>query len=84
MALNLKHQTPAQFAARFRERFRNSSNSEGARLASWLVDRVQAGDITREQMQTAFGLSAAQWDTLRNKLATLKTNWVAVQAARGQ
>ena len=84
MALNLQHQTPAQFVARFRARYRNSSNSECARLASWLTDRVQAGDLTRAQVQAAFGLSDAQWDTLRTKLAALKSNWVAVQAARGE
>ena len=84
MALNLQHQTPRGFAARFRERYRNSSNSECARLASWLTDRVQAGDLTRAQMQEVFGLSDAQWDAFRTKLAALKSNWTAVLSARGE
>lgn len=84
MALNLRHQTAAQFAARLRERYRNASREEAARIATWVLDRIEAGDITDAQMRTAFSLTAAQWTTLKAKMTTLRTNWQAVQAARGE
>lgn len=74
MALNLQHQTAAEFAARFWDRVRDARQSgnrvEFARLLWWLYQRVQAGDITSTQARISFNaayernLSASQWDTL--------------------
>lgn len=74
MALNLRHQTAAQFAARFWKRVRDAQHSnkmEFHRLM-WLLWRLvdQTGDITaaqaRNSYNVAFGknLTAGQWATL--------------------
>lgn len=46
MALILKHQTPAEFAARLVSRFRAASDEEKARIATWLFERHPAGDFS--------------------------------------
>jgi hypothetical protein len=84
MALNLQHQTPAQFAAYLRERYRNAKRDDVARLAKWILDHLEAGDFTDLQFRTAFGLTSGQWTTLKAKMTTLRTNYEAVQAAAGE
>lgn len=84
MALNLKHQTGAQLAARFRERFRNASKEEAARLATWLLSRIEAGDYTDAQVRSAFGLTVTQYNSIKTRMSTLRANWLAVQSAQGE
>jgi len=84
MALNLKHQTAAEFAARLRERYRNASKEEAARIATWIMNHLDNGDFTETQLRTVFGLTPAQLTTLKAKLTALRDNWQAVQAARGE
>lgn len=84
MALNLKHQTATQFAARLRERYRGASREECARIATWLLNRIEAGDFTDTQVRNAFGLTVGQYTTLKSKWTTLRANWLAVQAAAGE
>lgn len=85
MALDLKHQTAAQFVARFRERYRNAEHEECARMAAWLYDRYQAGDVTATQIRNAFNLNTqAKWDAFRNKILALRDAWLAVQSTKGE
>ena len=75
MALNLRHQTASEFAARFWQAVRAvraaGNQIEYTRLMYWLERRLVAGDITdlgaRTTFNTAFGrnLNATQWTTLR-------------------
>lgn len=80
----LNHQTAAQFAARFRARFRDSSRVECAKLAKWILDRIDAGNFTETAVRNAFGLTVTQWNTLKAKLTTMRTNYNAVLAAVGE
>ena len=84
MALVLRHQTKAQFAARLRERYRNASREQAAHIATWMLNSIEAGDITDLQVRTAFNLTSGQWTTLKAKMTTLRTNWLAVRAAAGE
>lgn len=84
MALNLKHQTAAQFAARLRERYRHASREEAARIATWILNRIEAVDFTDNQVRNAFSLTAGQYTTLKAKWTTLRTQWLAIQAAQGE
>lgn len=91
MALNLQHQTSAQFAARFWARVRDAQNTNKLefhklmwRLWTW-VD--QNGDIThaqaRNSFNTAFGksLTAAQWTALwASRVIPAKDRYLAVLA----
>lgn len=85
MALNLRYQTATQFAARLRNQFQNSTKERAGRIAHWMIERVNAGDVTEAQLRTAFGLTAQQWTTLKNtKLIPLHDAWVALQNAQGE
>jgi hypothetical protein len=84
VALNLRHQTAAQFIARFRERFRSAEREEAAKLATWLLNRIEAGDVTDAQVRNAFGLNNTQYNALKTRMTNLRTAWLAVQAARGE
>lgn len=81
----LDHQTGAEFAARFRERFRRSSREEAAALAYWIIERINAGDVGETAVRNAFGLSLAQWSTLKTtKLIPLHDAWAAALLAQGE
>lgn len=82
--LDLRHQTAAQFAARLRARFRSASRLDAARIATWVMDRIDAGDITDAQMRAAFSLTTAQWTALKTRLTTMRTAYRAIEAARGE
>lgn len=88
MALNLRHQTAVQFAARFWARVRDAQHSnkmEFHRLMWKLWGWVQAGDITatqaRNSYNTAFNkaLNATQWTTLWSaRVIPAKDRYLAV------
>ena len=84
MALDLKHQTPAQFVARFRAAYRNANKDKAARMAAWLYDSVQAGDITAAQIRTAFGFTAAQFTAFQTRILALRDHYNAIQQAAGE
>jgi hypothetical protein len=87
MAINLRHQTAAEFAARFWERVRAADRIEFSRLMYWLTRRLVAGDLTdtqaRNSFNAAFGrsLTAQQWTTLRaNRITPAHDRWAAILA----
>lgn len=83
-AIVVVHQTMAQFAQRLRAYFQASERFECGRVARWIMNRLDAGHITEAQMRNAFGLTALQWSNLRAKLVDLRTQYNAVDAARGE
>lgn len=58
MALTLNHQTAAQFAARFwdalRAAYARGDKFEFSRLIWWIWSKIQAGDLTSDQMRLSF------------------------------
>ena len=89
MALQLRQQTLAQFAARFWIRVRAADKMEFARLMYWLERRIAVGDITdaqaRASFNAAFGrtLNASQWTTLRANRITPAHDRYAAMLAEG-
>lgn len=83
MPLVLKHQTAAEFIARFREAYRNADRERMAQLAKWLLARIAAGDITDAQVRNTFGLNVQQWNNKKTLLEDLVAKYDAVQAAQG-
>ena len=91
MALNLKHQTAAQFAARFWAKLKIAYQA-GDRLTYhkmiyWIWARIQAGDLTSDQVRlsfnTAYGrsLNTSQWNTLvSTRLVPIKDRYLALLA----
>lgn len=84
MALNLQHQTGAQFLSRLREAFRGAGKERCAKLAKFILDRIEAGDVTETQVRNAFGLTVTQWNTLKTKLTNLRNSYNLIQAAEGE
>lgn len=84
MALNLRFQTATQFAARLRERYRSASREEAARIATWILNHIDAGDITDAQVRAAFGLTVTQYNALKTRMGNLRTAYQAMQAAAGE
>ena len=89
MALNLRHQTAAQFAAKFWARVQAADKLEFAQLMYWLTRRLVAGDLTdaqaRVSFNTAFGrsLTAQQWTTRRANRVTPAHDRYAAMLAEG-
>lgn len=79
-----QYQTAAQFAARLRARYQVASKENAARIATWILDRITAGQLTDLQVRTAFGLTTTQYNAMKTRMNTLRTNWLAVQAAAGE
>lgn len=84
MALLLKHQTAAQFIARFREAYRNSDRERCIQLARFVISRIQAGDLTDAQVRNAFGLTTTQWNNLKTKMNSWITAENTAKAAVGE
>jgi hypothetical protein len=84
MALILKHQTPAELVARFREAYRNAQRDRLVQLARGLLARIAAGDITDAQCRSAFGLTTTQWNTLKTKMNNYIAAHNTVQGAVGE
>jgi hypothetical protein len=91
MALDLKHQTPAQFAARFWSRLRAAYQAGDKltyhRMVWWIWARVQDGSLTNDQVRLSFNaaydrsLTTAQWNTLvSTKLVPIKDRYLALLA----
>lgn len=71
MPLILKHQTVEAFVARAREAYRNGSPDQLVKLSEFFLARTQAGDLTDAQVRAAFGLSTAQWASLKGRMQAL-------------
>lgn len=82
--LTVQQQTAAQFATRLREYYRSSSQIECARVATWILNHIDAGDVTDAQVRTAFGLTVNQYTTLKTKMTDLRTAYNAALAAQGE
>lgn len=91
MALNLIHQTAAQFAARFWDRVLFAQQTRDkvlrAKLIAWLLARITAGDLTDAQARTSFNtafnrtLNTAQWTTFKTTtLQPIADRYNATQA----
>jgi len=80
----LVHQTPAQFAARLRARYKDSSQIECAKLAKWILDHIDAGYFTDAQVRNAFGLNVTKWNAPKAKMSDLRAKYESLLSARGE
>lgn len=91
MALTLHHQTAAEFAARFWQRLRSAYQAGDKltyhRLVWWLWSRIQAGDLTSDQVRLSFnaaygrGLNTTQWNNLvTTRFIPIKDRYIAWRA----
>ena len=91
MAINLHHQTAAQFAARFWRRVQSAYQSNDKltyhRLIWWVWTRIQAGDLTSDQVRLSYNaafnksLNTTQWNSLvTTRFVPMKDRYLAVMA----
>jgi hypothetical protein len=80
----LRFQTGADFLARLRELYRASNKERCARIARWVIRRLDAGDVTAAQLRNVFDLTVLQWDALETKMRNLAASLDAVEAAEGE
>jgi len=91
MALNLQHQTPAEFAARFWRKVQAAYQAGDKltyhRLIWWVWSRVQAGDLTNDQVRQSFNaafgrsLNITQWNNLvTTRFVPIKDRYLALIA----
>lgn len=91
MALNLRHQTAAEFAARFWARLQAAYQAGDKltyhRMVWWIWTRVQAGDLTSDQVRQSFNaafnrsLNTAQWNSLvTTRFVPMKDRYLALLA----
>lgn len=81
MGLNLKHQTPAELMARFREQYRAAEGDRALRMAAWLKDAIDAGDVTEAQARQAFGPT---WGQIKARMVQMRATHRAAKTARGE
>ena len=84
MPLILKHQTVEAFVARARATYRSGDRAAIVKLARFFIARIQAGDLTDAQCRTAFGLSAAQWTSLKGRMQNFINAENTLNAATGE
>ena len=79
----LVYGTKTQLADAFRARYKDATALEAARMATWLLNRIDEGTFTDAQVQSAFGLTTNQYNNQKAILTTLRANYVACLAAVG-
>ena len=84
MALLLKHQSVEEFVARVREAWRIGERERLVAIAKFLISRVQTGDLTELQIRNAFGMTQAEWNTLKAKMQSLIDADAVIQGAVGE
>lgn len=91
MAIQLAQQTLAEFAVRFWRRVdraqREGDQFARHKLAWWLVERINGGDITDTQARNSYNsffgatLTSGQWSTLKtNRLIPMHDRYAALIA----
>lgn len=88
MALILNHQTPAEFAERFWNKLLSAQRFDKfvfSKLCYWLIERINAGDITDNQARNSFNnvfgrnLTIIQWTTFKtNRLIPAHDRYAAM------
>lgn len=79
-----RFQTGAEFLNRLRAYYKQASQSDCAYLATWILNRIEAGDVTDAQLQNVFNLTAGQYATIKSKWTTLRSNYLGMQSAVGE
>jgi uncharacterized membrane protein len=88
MALDLKHQTAAQFAARFWARLKAAYQAGDKltfhKMIYWIWKQVQDGNLTNDQVRQSFNaaygrsLTTAQWNAfVTARLVPVKDRYLA-------
>ena len=91
MALTLHHQTPAEFAERFWSRLKAAYQAGDKltyhRMVWWIWAKVQAGDLTNDQVRQSFNLAygrsltVTQWTGfVTTRLVPIKDRYLAMLA----
>lgn len=80
----IQYQTGTQFLQRLRELYRDSRKEICAHIARWIINRLDAGQVTAAQMRNVFDLTAQQWTALETKLRALKASIESVDGAVGE
>jgi len=93
MALNLQHQTAAEFAARYwtrvLEAYQQGDKIRYCHLLYWLIKNINNGNVTDAQARATFNaaynraLTAGQWATLKTNRITPAYDRYAAMLAEG-
>ena len=70
--------------SRFRQRYRESSGEHSAKLASWLLDRLDDGDFTDDHVMTAFNMKQAEINQFKTRMNTLRSSLRQIRSAIGE
>jgi hypothetical protein len=82
--MTLSHATWAQFAARFRARFRDAEQVEVWRLAALVKMLLNEGHLTVAQLRAAFELTASEMNALASRIDGYVTKYYELKNARGE
>ena len=69
---------------RIRELFRNGERERLCEIARGILARINAGELTDTQVRNAFGLTAGQYNALKNRIIALAMALDTVRGARGE
>lgn len=82
--LTFVYATKAQLGNAFRAAFKVATQVEAERLAKWLLDHIDAGDFTDAQVQSFFGYTTTQYNNLKARATTMRTEYNDMLAAAGE
>ncbi len=76
--------TVAELVAYVRAAYRDGKKDELVPIASRILEWITNGRFNDTQVRNAFGLTAAQWTTLKNKMTALVNARVVIETAAGE
>lgn len=79
-----RYNTPTELAAAFRAEYLASKGRRTSELARWILNGIDSGAFTDAAVRTAFGLSVANYNTLKAKFALMRTWLNDTEASAGE
>lgn len=78
--MQLKHATVEQLLKAWQGRFDAAGPVERARLSRWLMDRLDALDVTDVEARGAFGMGVSAYSALKGQINRLRASYNAILA----
>ena len=78
------HATKQDYANALRAAYKDAEKEELYRLSYKLYSRYDAGDLTAQELRTAFGMTPSEFSVFATKVQGYHDAWVTMRAAVGE
>lgn len=81
---NLHHATKDELLVVWRDLFRKTEKERAGALATWVLNHLEGGHWTDEQLRRVFSVSTNDYSSLKSRLESMRLAWNNTQVLRGE